>query len=162
MNTKRLSSLIILSALTLIIGIIESLLPPILPFLPYVRIGFSNIVIVYALFKLGVKEAYLLAVIKSVFTGIFLGNPIIIAYSLPSSLISLTLITLLVKANKNSLCAISAAGAVCHNLCQLGVAAIMVSSALVFSYLPYFVLAGALSGYAVGVIVLLLFKRLPF
>jgi len=159
MNYKSLAKLIILSTLALIIGVIESLIPPILPFLPFVRIGLANIVIIYAYLLLGSKQAYTIAIIKSIFTGLILGNPIMILYSLPSSLISLTTIILLFKANKNSLCAISSVGAVVHNLAQLVVAAIMTGTIAVVSYAPYFIIVGAIAGYVVGVLVLFLSKR---
>lgn len=162
MTSKRLAKTILFSAVALIIGVIESLIPPVFPFLPYVRIGFANIVIIYTLLYLGIKDAYAVAIIKALFTGLIVGNPIMIAYSLPSSLISLTCIILLMKINKNSLCAISSTGAIIHNLAQLSVASIMANTLLVLSYAPYFILIGAISGFGVGAIVLLLIKRLPF
>lgn len=161
MNTKRIAILVLFCALALVIGIIESLIPPILPFLPYVRIGLANIIIVFALLTLGAKEAFLISLIKAVFIGIFVGNPIMMLYSLPSSLLSLIVIIVLLKINKNSLCAISAIGAVVHNITQLAVAAFTTGTKLVFSYSPYFILAGAISGYAVGLLVILLADKLP-
>jgi len=161
MNYKHFAKLVILSTLALIIGVIESLIPPILPFLPFVRIGLANIIIIYTLLILGSKEAYAIAAIKSIFTGLIIGNPIMILYSLPSSAVSLTCIILLFKINKNSLCAISCVGAVVHNLMQLLVAAIMAGTFLVLSYAPYFILIGSIAGYVVGILALILAKRLP-
>ena len=161
MNTKRIALVSILLTLALIIGIIESLIPPLIPIFPYIRVGFSNIIVLYTLITMQVKDAYLVAILKSIFVGIFVGNPIMILYSLPSSVISLSIAYLIISFKKNSLPAISAISAIAHNITQLVVAALIMQTLLVLSYVPYFILIGSISGFGVGCIVYLLLKKMP-
>ena len=55
MNTRKLVSLGLLSAIALTIFMVEAQIPPIVP-LPGVKIGLANIVTVFTVFVLGGKE----------------------------------------------------------------------------------------------------------
>lgn len=160
MKAKKLASAAILLASAMCIGIIENLIPPVFPFLPYVKIGFSNIVIITAILLLDIKFAVIIVVLKSVAVPLILGNPVMILYSLPASVISTLFSFLLLSLKKPGIPAISIFSAILHNLSQLCTAAIMTNS-LVFGYAPYFILTGALSGFATGIIVYFVIKSLP-
>ncbi|MGI6700992.1 MAG: Gx transporter family protein [Christensenellales bacterium] len=160
-NARRAAFTGVFTAVALIISLFEYLLPPIVPVLPYARAGISNIIILGAIFLIGVKEAYLIIIIKSVLTAVFMGNPQMILYSLPSGLISLTLMCLLIKTSKFSLTAISMSGGAVHNLVQLGVAAAITQSFAVFVYTPYLTGFGAVAGVATGIAGYMLIKKFP-
>lgn len=161
MKSKKIAMTSMLLTLALLLGIVESLIPPFMPLFPYLRIGLTNIVIFYCLIAIGTKEAYIIAVLKSVFVGIFIGNPIMILYSLPASVLSLFVGIILLNLKKNSLPAISAVSAITHNVVQLIVASLMMQTFLVFSYLPYFILIGSVSGFVIGCIVYFLLRKMP-
>ena len=83
-----------------------------------------------------------------------------ILYSLPASLISTLIGVLMLATRKLSIPAVSILSATVHNLIQLCVAALM-TSALVFGYAPYFVIAGSVSGLITGVAAYILIRYLP-
>ena len=62
MNTLKLTRIAMLSATALIFGYIESLLPSL--FLPGVKLGISNIVLLFALYKLDKTSAFFIMLVK--------------------------------------------------------------------------------------------------
>ena len=50
-------------------------------------------------------------------------------------------------------------GGIAHNMAQLAVAAVLIHHASVWYYFPVLLLAGALSGYAVGMIGTIILRR---
>lgn len=159
-NTKKLALSALFLAVALIIGVIENLIPPIFPFLPYIKIGFSNIVIITAIIALSYRYALIISILKSVFVPLLVGNPIMIFYSLPAGLASAVLCSVLLATKKVGIPTVAILSAILHNVVQLAVAAIM-TNALVFGYLPYFVVIGTLSGLATGTISFFVIKALP-
>ena len=87
LNSKRLALTGILLSFSLIIGTIENYLPPIIPGLPFVKIGFSNVVITFALLTCGLVPTLIIGVFKSVLVPLFVGNPMMIAFSLTATVI---------------------------------------------------------------------------
>lgn len=160
MQVKTLSKIALLLALALIIGTIENLMPPILPVLPYVKIGFSNIIIIIAILILNWKYSLLIFAIKSILIPIFLGNPIMILYSLPSSIIAVLISSILLKTKKISIPSTSTISAIIFNIVQLFVASLMTNN-LVWGYSPYFVIIGSISGFGTGILTYLMIKYLP-
>lgn len=159
---KYLAYTALFLAAALIIGVAENFLPPLFPYLPFVKIGFGNIVIIFALIVLGWKPAFIIAGLKSVLVPLFVGNPIMIAYSLPATLISITATYFLLHVKKLGIPSVSVVSAIIHTMIQLCVAALMTGTTLVFGYTPYLVVIAALSGFAVGLIATLAIKRIPF
>lgn len=160
MSTRKIAFSALLLAVSMIIGVIENLTPPIVPALPYIKIGFSNIVIIIAIVLLDYRYALTIISLKSVFVPLFIGNPIMILYSLPAVIISTLISTLLIKLKKFSITIISVVSAVVFNFVQL-VAAAFMTNYLVFGFLPYFILIGSLAGFVTGVIAFLAVKYLP-
>lgn len=160
-NVKRLAYTAVTLSAALIIGVIESLLPPVVPLLPFLRLGLSNIVLLFALIVLGPGEAFLIAALKSLLVPLFVGNPVMIAYSLPSALLALAASAALAYTKKLGLPLISTVGSLVHNLTQLCVAAMMTGTAVVFGYAPYLVFTGTLAGLAVGFATYLAIRYFP-
>lgn len=160
MNSKRVALSSLFLAVALCIGVIENLVPPVLPMFPYVKIGFSNIVIIAAILILDWKYALIIACLKSVLVPLFVGNPVMIFYSLPSAAIAVLVSTLILYTGKVSIPVTSMIAAVIHNLSQLCVAAIM-ASYHVFAFTPYFVVIGILSGMVTGLISYFVIKYMP-
>lgn len=160
MNTKKIALAAMILAVALIIGVIENLIPPIVPFLPYVRIGLSNVVIIVAIILLNYKYALAVSAIKSILVPLFIGNPVMILYSLSASVLSTVISSLLIYSKKISMPSVSMLSAIVHNLVQLCVAALM-TNALVFGYAPYFVIAGSVSGFVTGIAAFVVIKYLP-
>ncbi len=161
MNSKKLALSGILLALALIIGMIENLIPPIIPMLPFVKIGLSNIVIMFCAIVVGFTPALIITCFKATLVPLFVGNPMMIAYSLTASLVSLLIVFILLKTKKIGIPTISLISAIIHNIMQLIVASIIMESSYVFGFLPYLILTGFISGFVTGIITHLLIKFLP-
>ena len=153
MTTKRLVRAAILLAVALILGFLETLLPPVFPMLPYARIGLGNAAVLLALLWLGVPYAAVILVLKCVVIGLFSGAPTTILYSLAGDTLSFAVMALLLRIGANGLPAVSAAGGILHNLGQILVAIAVTGTAGIAVLLVYLSLFGAVAGGVIGVIV---------
>lgn len=160
-NSRKLASTAALLALALVIGAAESAAPPFFPLLPFVRIGFSNVVILFACIAVGGFPSLIIAVAKGVLVPLFIGNPAMIMYSLSGSLISALLSIFLVKTKRLGLTSIGVLSALSHNLAQLVVASLVMETAVVWGYAPYVIIAACAAGAATGTIVFFTIKIFP-
>ena len=93
-KSKKLTTLAILTALAMILSFVESLVPPIVP-IPGIKIGLCNVAILFVLYKLGVKEACLVSIIRVVLVSMLFGNFQSMLFSLAGAALSLTAMALL-------------------------------------------------------------------
>lgn len=148
-NTSKIAKLGLLLAITLILALVENMLPPVLPILPYAKIGFSNFAILAVLLLFGIPEGYLILLLKCLFSAVFSGNFAALLWSLPAGIISFSVMVLLRFPKLFSTTGLSAAGGMAHNTVQILVAAIIIGDT-VFVYLPYMILAGGAAGVFTG------------
>lgn len=149
----------VFTALALIFSYVETLLP--ISFgIPGVKLGLANLVVVIALYKIPLKEVYLLSVTKVLLAGFIFGNYFSILYSLAGGLLSLTVMTFLKKDGGYSVMGVSMAGGVAHNVGQLIIAMLVVETFSVIYYVPVLLVAGILTGFLIGVIAGQMLKRL--
>ena len=149
----------VFTALALIFSYVETLIPVNLG-IPGVKLGLANLIIVVALYKMRLSEAYLLSVVRILLAGFIFGNYFSIIYSLAGGLLSLTVMALLKKWGGFSLQGISIAGGVFHNIGQLTVAAVVVETFSVTYYFPVLLVAGLLTGLVIGIVAEMMLKRL--
>lgn len=149
----------VFTALALIFSYVETLIPINLG-IPGVKLGLANLIIVVALYKMRLSEAYLLSVVRVLLAGFIFGNYFSIIYSLAGGLLSLTVMALLKKWGGFSLQGISIAGGVFHNIGQLIVAAVVVETFSVTYYFPVLLVAGLLTGLVIGIVAEMMLKRL--
>ena len=149
----------VFTALALIFSYVETLIPVNLG-IPGVKLGLANLIIVVALYKMRLSEAYLLSAVRVLLAGFIFGNYFSIIYSLAGGLLSLTVMALLKKWGGFSLQGISIAGGVFHNIGQLIVAAVVVETFSVTYYFPVLLVAGLLTGLVIGIVAEMMLKRL--
>jgi heptaprenyl diphosphate synthase len=150
-EVRRIALLGLLFALAIVLSVVESLLPIPAP-IPGIRLGLSNIVVMFALLHLRKKDALAVTLLKSLFVAATRG---IVAglLSLSGGLLALgvmTLILLLTK-RKATYLLISMAGAVFHNIGQISAASIILRTAL-WLYLPVLLVSGIVTGFATSVL----------
>lgn len=148
---RKIAFLGLMLGLVIVLSIAESLLPPMAFLPPGVKPGLSHIFMMYCLFFVGAKEAFGLAVLKSLFA--LLTRGMVAAFlSLTGGWLSLAVIFLLVKVfgNRISYLALGVAGAVTHNLGQLAASSVLIGSAYVFFYLPAMLVSGVVMGCVTG------------
>lgn len=149
----------VFTALALIFSYVETLIPIHLG-IPGIKLGLANLMVLIVLYKMGTKEAYILAVVRVLLAGFLFGNLFSILYSLSGGMLSLTIMWLLKKADKFSVIGISMTGGVCHNIGQLIMAGMVLGSFGVISYFPVLLIAGMVTGILIGIIASEMLKRL--
>ena len=149
----------VFTALALIFSYVESLIP-IHMGIPGVKLGLANLIVVIALYKMSIKEAYILSVVRIVLAGFMFGNLFSILYSLAGGMLSLTIMSILKKTDKFSVYGVSMAGGVFHNVGQLIMAMIILESASIGYYFSVLLISGLMTGLVIGVIANEMIKRL--
>ncbi len=159
-KTKRLALMGLLTALGLIIGYIEFLIP--IPLgIPGVKPGFSNIVIVWALYSLGPWEALMINGMRIFLSGFLFGNFSMILYSLAGAAVSFLCMCLAKKSGLFSMTGVSMIGGVMHNMGQLLVAMAVLETVSLVYYGPVLLAAGVITGLLIGIVTGEVKKRIP-
>ena len=159
-NTHRLALMGLLTALGLIIGYIEFLIP--IPLgIPGVKPGFANIVIVWALYTLGAVEALMINGMRIFLSGFLFGNFSMILYSLAGAAVSFLCMCLAKKSGLFSMTGVSMIGGVMHNMGQLLVAMAVLETVSLVYYGPVLLAAGVITGLLIGIVTGEVKKRLP-
>lgn len=150
MSAKKITTLALLTAIALIIFVIEAQLPPIVP-IPGVKLGLANIVSLFALFWLGKKEAFIILIVRIFLGTIFTGQGLSLMYSLSGGLFALFVIILFFNTfSIKALYIPSIIAGICHNLAQLTCAILITSSWALLVYLPIFIISGTVTGLFTG------------
>ena len=148
----------VFTALALIFSYVETLIPIHIG-IPGVKLGLANLIVVIALYRMGVREAYVLSFVRVILAGFLFGNLFAILYSLAGGLLSLTVMVFLKKTEKFSVLGVSMAGAVFHNIGQLIMAAIVLESLSITYYLPVLMISGIVTGLLIGIVANEMLKR---
>ena len=139
-----------LTALCLILSYVESRIPFYFG-VPGMKLGLTNLAVVFALYIYGSSFAGLINVMRILIAGFMFGNPFSIIYSLAGGILSLAVMSLLKKLRLFGVPGVSVAGGCSHNIGQLIVAALAVESYNVFFYLPALLISGAVTGFLIGI-----------
>ena len=160
-SARRVATLAVLTAMGLIMFMVESLFPPLI--LPGAKMGLSNIFSLLTVFVLGPTEAIILVVIRTILGSIFTGNVSTLMYSLTAGLVSVVVSVILVEFvyPKVSIIAISVVAAVMHNLTQNIVFCLVSNTPEMFSYMPWLALLGVVAGIIVGFAVWFILRTVP-
>lgn len=152
-NVQKITQLGLLFALAVVLMFVESLIPPLPTMPPGVKLGLSNIVVMYCLFFLGNKSAFTVLLLKSLFVFLTRG-PTAFLMSMLGGLFSILIIIMLLALKKLqiSYIIISVCAAVAHNVGQLLVSSILLSSTMAFYYTPILIISGVAMGVITGTI----------
>lgn len=154
LSLKKSTYTALLITMALIIYIIESSLPPLIPGVAGARLGLTNIFVLYALYALGWQSALWIIIIKSLLGPIFSGMPTGIFFSLAGSILSLSTMILLkiFSNNKVGLLGISVSGALMHNVGQIIVAIIFTGTFSIITYFPILAIISVPCGIIIGLL----------
>ena len=149
----RIALVAILCGLALCLGFLESLIPPIPLLPPGAKLGFSNIITMFAAGSLGLPSALLIAALKGGFAFITRGATAGIM-SLSGGILSAAAMYLLMKYARKmlGLIGISVICALCHNTGQLLAAVFITDTASIVYYAPALALFGIATGTVTGII----------
>lgn len=157
MKAKRLTTNALILAIALILSYIETLVP-INVGVP-IKVGLANIAIMFALYKLGNKEAIIISILRVIIVSILFTNVITFYYSLGGAILSLIMMIIVKKLDLFNVYVTCAVGSLSHNIGQIIVAFILLDNSLVFYYLPYLLLFGLISGLIIGILSAVIIKR---
>lgn len=152
-DIQRLTQLGLIFALAVVLMFVETLIPPIPTMVPGVKLGLSNIVVMYCLFFLGSKSAFTILFLKSGFVFLTRGA-IAFLMSFLGGLMSILIIIILLSLKKYqfSYIIISVCAAIAHNIGQLIVSSFLLSSLISFYCTPVLIISGIVMGVVTGTI----------
>ena len=145
-KTRRIALSGLLFALAMALSFIEGTLT-IPGLLPGMKLGLANIVVMYALFFMGPRQALVLDVLKALF--VFLVSGFTAGFlSLCGGLLSLLVMWVLyyLLPVRPTWFILSVCGALAHNIGQLLGAGVIISSSLSFYYAPVMLVLGLVMG----------------
>lgn len=163
-KTKLLVLTALLFAVALVLSIVENSLPTLPIAVPGIKLGLSNIAVMYALFFLDKKSAFMIATLKASFVLITRG-PIAGLLSFCGGMLSLVImsILLIIFKDKISYFVLSIFGSVFHNVGQFVAISLIYTNMYLWAYLPFLLIAGVIAGAATSTLLRFIipaFKRL--
>ena len=161
MKTKKLVLMALLTAIALIIFIIEAQIPNPFP-VPGIKLGLANIVTVYAIFILGPVPTLIILICRVLLGSIFSGQMMALFYSMSGGLLcyaSMLIMRKLVSLNQIWVC--SVIGAIFHNIGQIVVAIFITRTYGMVAYLPILMVSGICAGAFTGFCAQFVVHRLP-
>ncbi len=159
MKSKKIATYGLLIALAFILSYIESLFP-ISNSIPGIKLGLANLVVIVALYKMGVKEAFVLSILRIILVGFTFGSPSTMMFSLVGGLLSWLLMVIFQKLKLFSMVGVSIIGGIAHNIGQIIVSILVVENVDIIYYLPFLLISGVIMGALIGILAAIIIKRL--
>ena len=159
MNLHCMTRIALLTALSLILFVLEGFLPLPLP-VPGAKLGLAAIVTLIALHLLPTRDAALMLTLRIFLASALGGGLAPMLYSLAGGAASFAAMVLLKKYTQLSIVGISAAGGFLHNMAQLLVAAAVMQTTALFSYAPVLGFVGILTGIGIGVAAQIILQKI--
>lgn len=150
----------LLTSLMLVFGLIERQFP-LTAAIPGVKLGLANSVLIYSLYMLGIRQSFILMLLKALMSWLIYTNMNAMFYSLAGGVLSLLTMILVSRIPDVSVIGVSALGAVAFNIGQIGMAVIMLNTPqLIVTYLPILMISGVVTGVLTGVVAQMVMKHL--
>ncbi len=149
-----------LIAIAFALSWIEMQIPYFFP-IPGIKLGLSNLVVLLALYRLGIPDAFAINMLRILLVGLTFGNAYALAYSFAGGILSFLVMTLLKQWTKLSIRFVSVAGGIMHNVGQILVAMFVLQSLGLLWYLPYLWISGIVAGILIGLLCEIIIRRIP-
>lgn len=149
-STKKLVFMALLTAISLVIWVIEAQIPPPVP-VPGIKLGLASVVTLTAMTVLGRKEALGVLIARVLLSAVFAGSASALLFSLTGGLLSWAVMALTVKLfDRKLLWVVSVFGAIGHNAGQLLAAMAVTKTAALIAYGPILLCAAIITGAFTG------------
>lgn len=155
-SVRSLTRAALLLAAALILSWLEAILPFQIP-IPGVKLGFSNIPVILALYYAPFGAALGFGILKAVLTSVFLGKFSGLLFALCGTVCSVCAMAMIRKCRFLSSLSVCVGGAAAHAVGQIAAACVLLSPAVI-SYLPIACAASAACG---GIMRILIAPFLP-
>lgn len=159
-STRKITYMGMFIAVAMVFSYVESLIPVNIA-VPGVKLGLANLVTIVVMFKMDVRSAWVISLIRVVLSALLFGNLSIMVYSLAGAVLSLLVMTLCMKLKIFGLLGTSILGAVSHNAGQIIMAAILMKSGNIMLYIPVLCISGTIAGICIGLAGAVLVRNLP-
>lgn len=160
MKTRKVAMYGLLTALALVLSYIESLVPAFFA-VPGVKLGLTNVVVLFALYRMSWKDALAINFVRIALVSMTFGNAFSFFYALAGGMLSGVVMIVLKKTDRFGMLGVSAAGGVFHNVGQILVAMAVLETWRIVSYLMVLWVSGVLSGVAIGILCGEVVRRIP-
>lgn len=157
MKTRDITLCGMLCAVALVLGYIETLLPPFVPIAGF-KIGIANIAVMYALYRPGAKKAFFVMIVKVMVSCLWFSGANALVYSLLGGVFSFFAMYGAKRAGFSH-SGVGMMGGVFHNVGQLVAAGAVMRTVSVLAFAPTLLIAGMLSGIFVGAVTRLILKH---
>jgi heptaprenyl diphosphate synthase len=152
MRTKRLTTLSILLAISIVLSIVESMLP-VIP-VPGVKLGLANVVTLVVLYLYSDKDAFVLLLLRIILVGLLRGNIFSVTFYLSFSggMTAYLMMYIFKHINIFSLVGISIMGSFGHSVGQIIMAIFLIERTELIYYFPYILVLSVLTGILTGLL----------
>ena len=159
-KVRRLTELAVLTAVSLIIFIVELQIPNPFP-IPGIKLGLANIITVYAVYHYKAHEVAAMVAVRLILGAVFTGNFTALLYSASGAFLCLVGMLILRRfIDEKHLWIASVFGAVLHNTGQMAAALLVTQTVQLFLYYPFLLVSGCLSGAFTGLCAQLITARI--
>ena len=162
MKAKRIAELSVLTAVSLIIFIVELQIPNPFP-IPGIKLGLANIITVFAVYHYKAYEVAMIVTVRLLLGSVFSGNFMALIYSASGAFLCLLGMLLLKRIiDEKHIWIASIFGAVLHNTGQMIAAVIVTQTMQIVAYYPFLLVSGCLAGLFTGLCAQLIMPRIKF
>lgn len=152
MKTKEITTISILAAMSIVIGILESLITPLGDILPGLKLGLANIIILFALYTYNFKTSLIISLIRVFIVALLrTGFGFNFFFSLGGAILSI-IVMALAKKTHLSIIGVSILGSISHSIGQVLIGIFLLKNSNIIYYLPYLALFSIPTGIIIGVI----------
>lgn len=153
MKSKQIALCGVLVAVALVLSLVEKMIPiqALVP-VPGIKLGLANVVTVFALTHLRLRETIAIILVRVTLASVFMGSITAFLFSLFGSLLAMAVMKLLFYGEGTcfSIAGISVAGAAAHNIGQIGAAILVLGTTDVIGYLPLLLIVSIPMGLVTG------------
>lgn len=154
MKLKKFTRLSMLLALAVVLNIIETVIPFFNGYIPGLKLGLANTIILFVLYMYSFKEALYISILRVFLVGILRTGLFSIAFffSLGGAILSIVMMALFKRMSKLSVVGISIIGSVFHSIGQILVAIVIIDTTKMIYYLPWLLAISVPTGILVGLV----------
>ena len=167
MKTKKLTVMALTVSVAMVLSFVESQIPAFVA-VPGIKIGLANIAVVFALYRLGWKEAAGISLVRVLLVSLLFGSAASLFYSLAGAVLSLAgaVLSLLgmglmKRTGRFTEIIVSVTGGILHNVGQIAMASLILETDVLRYYLPFLLVSGIAAGIVVGLAGAALVRRIP-
>lgn len=152
MKLKKMMRVSILLGLSLVIFVLESQIPPVIP-VAGVKLGLANVVTLYTKATMGTKAALVVLLMKIFLGNLLTGTSVSLFYSLCGGILCFIAEMLMFRiVSKKQMWAVSITGAIFHNIGQIMAAIVLMGTDKIVWYLTILIPVGIITGTFTGLV----------